>query len=71
MLITYHRLNEKEKAILNAYRKMTEMVPDLDKLSKRVAAESAHALIELANSVSFCSLSNDIVLIRIRAQNCK
>jgi hypothetical protein len=70
-LITYHRVNEKKKATVNAYRKMIEIVPDLDNLSKRAAAESSHALIKLANLVSFCSPSNDIVLIRIRARICR
>ncbi|KAI0288389.1 hypothetical protein BC826DRAFT_971634 [Russula brevipes] len=44
-------LNEKKKAILTTYRKMNEIVPDLDRLSKRAAAVSTHTLNELANTL--------------------
>ena len=49
----YHRLDPKDKAILSAYHKILEIAPGLDKLAERAAADSSHALVDLAISVRF------------------
>jgi hypothetical protein len=71
MSVAYRRLSDKKKATLTAYRKMLEIVPDLDKYSKWAAADSSHALVELASTVRFLLPLNNTVLIPVQARQCR